>query len=269
MNIYTVTPRFLMSVCLTVCSTGLTSFSQSALAQSYPCSDVSLGTNTYERDQGYQQNNNESYSQTNIQLGDQRLSRRDNAMDLESSNRSGSSSQGTNNSGSSASSNTNADSTSSSSSRANSQRVAGGGSYAGVGANVDYSTSNSSNRSNSQSNFENETGRSDFDRSQNSQNESNSQSSRDGSRIDETSTYNSTSNDRSSSGSFNRDRRQNDYARTGTTVVGMNCDRAVQAESERDREGLRQRGAVEQERLRLQREERRQQSSDDYWNSPW
>jgi hypothetical protein len=269
MSIWKGTSRFLVSVYLTVCSASLVSFSQSAQAQSYPCSNVALGIDTYERDQGYQQNNNASYSQTDVQRDDQRTSQRDNTMDVESSNRSGSSSQRTNNSGSSESSNTNADSVSNSTSRSNSQRVAVGGNYGLVGGNVDYSTTNSSSRSNSQSSFENNTGRSEFDRSQNSQNEFDSESLRDGSQINETSINRSTSSDQSSSGSFDRGRQQNDYTRTGTTVVGMNCDRAVQAESERDREMIRQRGAIEQERLRLQRNERQQQSSDDFWNRPW
>lgn len=269
MTIYTFTSRLLVGVYLTVCSTSLISFGQSAQAQSYPCSDVSLGTNTSERDQGYQQNNNGSYSQTNIQRGDERMSGRDNTMAIDSSNRSGSDSQQTNNSGSSASGNTSADSNANASSQSNSQRVAGGASYAGVGANVDTSTSNSSSRSNSRFNSQSNTDRSEFNRDQNSQSESKSQRLRDGSQINETSVNNSTFNDQSSSGSSNRDRRQNDYTRTGTTVVGMNCDTAVQAESARDREMIRQRSAVEQERVRLQRDQMRQRSSDDFMNQPW
>lgn len=50
--------------------------------------------------------------------------------------------------------------------------------------------------------------------------------------------------------------------------MGLNCDSAVKAESERDRERIRQRGAVEQDRLRLQRNERQQESSDEFWNRP-
>jgi hypothetical protein len=268
MSIWKGTSWLLLSAYLTVYSTNLASFGQPAYAQSYPCSDVALGVDTYERDQGYQQNNSESYSQTNIQRNDQRMSQRDNTMDVELSSRSGSNSQRSNNSGSSELTNTSANSSSNSTSRSNSQRVAGGGSYGLASGNVDYSTTNSSSRSNSQSSFENDAGRSEFDRSQNSQNEFNSQSQRDGSQINETSVNNSSFVDQSSTGSFNRDRRQNNYTRTGTTVVGMNCDRAVQAESERDREMIRQRSAIEQDRLRLQRQERQQQSSDDYWNQP-
>lgn len=93
MTIYTITSRLFVGVYLTVCSTSLISFNQPAQAQSYPCSDVALGTDTYERDQGYQQNNSGSFSQTDIQTGNQNISKRNNDMDTESSTRSGSSSQ--------------------------------------------------------------------------------------------------------------------------------------------------------------------------------
>jgi hypothetical protein len=269
MSACTITSRFLLGIYLSVFSTTLVPFGQSAQAQSYPCSDVALGTNTIEVDQGYQQNNIESFNQIDIQSQQQSLSQQNNQMNTLSSTSSGSTSQQLNNSGSSTSGNTFTNASSSSSSRSNGQSYGGGVEYAGVGVNGKYSTTNSSSNSNSQLNSGSNSGSSEYDRNQNYQNQSNSDYSVDGSRINQTSANSSTYSNQSSTGSVDHSRRQNNYTKTGTTVVGMNCDRAVQAESERDREMIRQRGAVEQERLRQQRDQMRQRSSDDYMNKPW
>lgn len=266
---YALTSRFLLSLYVTVCSASLISLAEPAHAQYYNCSEVALGTNTYQRDVGYQQNNNGSLNQTDIQSQTQSASRQNNQMNTTAAVDNGSSSQQINNSGSSASGNTFSDATTNSSSRSRGQSTSVAGNYGFSGGSFNHSSNSSLSNSNSQSNSGSSSNSLDYNRNQSYQNNYNSQNTTDGSHIDQNFADNTTMNNQSSSGTFNQDRKQNDYTQTGTTVVGTNCDTAVQAESARDREMIRQRAAVEQERVRLQRDQMRQRSSDDFMNRPW
>ncbi|MEH2457902.1 hypothetical protein [Nostoc sp.] len=103
--------RLLTSAVLTALPTSsLLLTSQQIQAQSYSCSDVALGNNTVERDQGYTQNNNGSGSQNNVQKVSQNNSSKNNDLNAQASNTNISGSESINNSGSSASSNASANS---------------------------------------------------------------------------------------------------------------------------------------------------------------
>jgi hypothetical protein len=244
-------------------------YAPSVYAQSYSCSDVALGNNTYERDLGYEQDNNGYISRADIQNESQNVFTRDNNIDTQSYSADSSGSQSTNNSGFSSSSNAESNFDSRNSSRSNSNSVQVGGNYGLFGASVGGSNSNNSSNSTTQARSASNSRNYGFNQDGSSQRRSATRQARDGSSIDEASINRTNYNNQSNSELYDQDRRQRDYTRTSTTVVGMNCDTAVQAESARDREMIRQRGAVEQERLRQQRNQMRQQSSDDFFSGPW